>query len=76
MLLDVAHRRVDPGPDVGRLGKGEQIVEARLGAQVQDAVGVVRGGFIDPTSPPGTAAGGFELASLGRKPNLGEAQED
>ena len=57
-------------------GSVKQVVEARLGAEVEDAFGVVGGGFIDPAAASGTAACGFELAALGGKADLGEAQED
>ena len=53
VLLDLAHRGVDLGADVGHLGQGQQVVEARLGGEVEDAFGVVGGGFIDAAAAPG-----------------------
>ena len=76
MLLDVAHRRVDLGADVGRLGQRQQVVEARLGREVEDALGVVGGGFIDAAAAPGRGAGLLQLGALGGEADLGEAQED
>ena len=76
MLLDLAHGRVDLGADVGRLGQGQQVVEARLGREVEDALGVVGGGFVHPAAAPGRGAGLLQLGALGGEAHLGEAQED
>ena len=76
MLLDLAHRRVDLGADVLRLGQGQQVVEARLGREVEDALGVIGGRLVDPTTAPGGGAGLLQLGALGGEAHLGEAQED
>ena len=76
MLLDVAHGVVDLRADVGGLGQLQQVVEARLGAQVEDAVGVVGGGFIHSAAATGRGAGLLQLRALGGEAHLGEAQED
>ena len=55
-LLYVAHRRVDLGADVGHLGQRQQIIEARLGAQIQNAFGVIGNGFIDSAASTGKFA--------------------
>jgi hypothetical protein len=64
------------GADVGHLGQGQHVVEARLGGEVEDAFGVVSGGFIDPAAAPRRCAGAFELGALYGKAHLGKAQED
>ncbi len=51
-LLDLAHRGVDLGADVGHLGQREQVVEACLGAEIEDAFGVIGGRFIEPATAP------------------------
>jgi hypothetical protein len=52
-LLDLAHGGIDLGADVSHLRQGQQVVEARLGGEVEDAFGVVGGRFIDPAAAPG-----------------------
>ena len=54
VLLDLAHRRVDLGADVLALGQGQQVVEARLGREVEDAFCVVGGGLIQPAAAANT----------------------
>jgi len=76
VLLDLAHGRVDLGADVGRLGQGQQEVEARLGGKVEDVVGVVGGGFIDAAAAAGGGAGLVQFCALGGEAHVGEAQED
>jgi hypothetical protein len=53
VLFDLAHRGVDLGADVGGLRQRQQVVEARIGGEVEDAFGVVSDGFIDPAAAPG-----------------------
>ena len=76
MLLDLAHRGVDLGADVGGLGQGQQVIEARLGREVEDAFGVVGGGFVHAAAAPRRRAGLLQLGALGGEADLGEAQED
>ena len=47
VLLDVAHGGIDLRADVLGFGTVEQVIEPRLGGQIEDAFGVVSGGFID-----------------------------
>src|SRR3546814_10271655 len=47
VLLDLAHRLVDPGADVGGFGQGQQVLVARVRRQVQAVVGVVGGRVVD-----------------------------
>ncbi|GEM_PF-3408482 len=53
MLLDLAHRTVDFRADVPALGQGWQVVEARLGREPKDVLGVVGGGIVDPATATG-----------------------
>ena len=76
VLLDVAHGGVDLGADVRGFGQVEQVVEARLGGQVEDALGVVGGGFVHPRAAAGRGAGLLQLGALGGEADFGEAQED
>jgi hypothetical protein len=76
VLLDRAHRRVDLGADVGRLGKGQQAVEACLRRELEDALGVVGGGIIDAAAAPGRGAGLLQLHALRGEANFRKAQED
>jgi hypothetical protein len=55
VLLDVAHGVVDLRADVPGFGAVEQVIEPRLGGQVEDALGVIRGGFIHAAAAPGHA---------------------
>jgi len=48
VLLDVAHGGIDLRADVLGFGAGEQVIEPRLGGQIQDALGVLGSGFIQP----------------------------
>jgi len=73
VLLDLAHGRVDLGADVGRLGQGQQEVEARLGGKVEDVVGVVGGGFIDAAAAAGGGAGLVQFCALDGEAHVGEA---
>jgi len=76
VLLDGAHGVVDLGPDVFGLGEVEQVVEAGGGRQVEQALGVVSGGIVEPGAAPRGGGGGFELGALDGEPGLGEAQEN
>ncbi len=76
VLLHLAHGGVHLTADVCRLGQGEQEVEACFRGEVEDVVGMVGGGFIDPATPAGGRADRFQLGPLGGKAHLGEAQED
>jgi len=76
VLLDRAHGRVDLGADVGRLGQGQQEVEARLGGEVEHVVGVVGGGLIDAAATAGGGAGLLQLGSLSGESHFRKAQED
>ena len=46
VLLDLPRRRIDLAADILGLGPVQQVVEARLGGQIKDAIGVVGGGFL------------------------------
>lgn len=52
------------------------MVEAGLGREVEDVVGVVGVGFIDSAAPAGRSAGLIQLGALGGETHLGEAQKD
>jgi len=56
VLLDLTHRAIYPGADGVELGQGQQIIEARLGAEIEDAFGVIGSGFIDPAASTGRFA--------------------
>src|SRR3546814_9521127 len=57
VLLDLAHRLVDPGADVGGFGQGQQVLVARVRRQVQAVVGVVGGRVVDAAAATGTELG-------------------
>jgi hypothetical protein len=57
-------------------GRVEQVVESRLGGQVQDALGVVSRRIVNPRTAPGRCASVFQLGALGGKADFGEAEED
>ena len=76
VLFDVTHRGIDLGANVGRFGQCQQIVEARLGAKVEDALRMVGGGFLDPIASPRRHASGVQLAALQGKAHFGKAQGD
>jgi len=82
VLLDVAHGVVDLRADVRRLGEVEQEIKTGVGREVEDALGVIGGGFIHARATTGqvalpTIGGGFlQLGALGDKADFGEAQED
>jgi hypothetical protein len=48
----VPHRGVDLAADVLGLGPVQQIVEARIGRQVEDTLGMVGGGLVDSAAAP------------------------
>ena len=52
VLLDVAHGGIDLGADVGDFGQHQQVIEAGLGGEVEDAFSVVGGGVINPAAAP------------------------
>ncbi len=64
VLLDGPHGLVDPGADVLRLREVEQEIEPGIGGQMEDALGVVRGGFIDPAAAAGGGGGLLRLGTL------------
>ena len=76
VLLDLAHRGVDFGADVGDLGQRQQKVKARLGREVEDAFGVIGGGFIDARSTAGRCASRFELGALDSKAGFSKTQKN
>ena len=47
-ILDAAYGGIDLRADVLGFGAVEQLIEPRLGGQVEDALRVVGGGFIQP----------------------------
>jgi len=53
VLLDVAHGGIDLGADVLGFGEVEEVIEPRLGRQVEDAFGVVCGRVVQARSAPG-----------------------
>ena len=76
MLLDVAHGGIDLRADVLGFGAVEQVIEPCLGGQIQDALGVVGGGFIQARAAARGGAGFLQLGALGGEADFGEAQED
>ena len=44
----VAHGGIDLRADFLGFGAVEQVIEPRLGRQIQDALGMIGGGFIQP----------------------------
>ena len=76
VAFDLAHGGVDLAADVGCFGQGQQVVEARLGGEVEHVVGVVGGGFVHPAAAARGGAGRFKLFALGGKAHLGKAQKD
>jgi hypothetical protein len=76
VLLDVAHGGIDLCADVLGFRAVEQIIEPRLGRQVEDALGVIGGGFIQPRAAPSGCARLFQLGALDGKADFGKAQKD
>lgn len=72
VLLDVAHGGIDLRADVLGFGAVEQVIEPRLGGQIEDALGVVGGGFIDAAASTGGGAGFFQLGALCGEADFGE----
>lgn len=76
MLFNVAHGGVDLGTNVVGLRQREQVVETRLGAEIEDAFGVISCRLIHKAATARRCACGFELGTLSSKTDFGKAQED
>jgi hypothetical protein len=76
VLLDGPHGLVDLGANVLRLREVEQEIEPGVGGQIQDALGVVGGGFVHPTAATGGGGGLLQPGTLQGEADLGEAEED
>lgn len=53
VFLDVAHGGINFRADVLGFGEVEQVIEPRLCGQIQDALGVIRSGFIHAAAAMG-----------------------
>jgi hypothetical protein len=76
VFLDVPHGGVDLTADVFGLGPVQQVVEACLGGQVEDALGVVGGWLVHATATSGGCPYLLQLDALGGEADFCEAQED
>jgi hypothetical protein len=77
VLLDVAHRLVYVFADVGTLGAREEILEAGVGREVEDACGVVGRGVVRAwCGTAGRYASLLQLSAARNKTYLCKAQED
>ena len=76
MLPDVAHGGIDHRADVLGFGAVKQVIEPRLGEQIQDALGVVGGEFIKARATPGGRVGLGQRGALGGEADFDEPQED
>ena len=57
-------------------GSVEQVVEAGVGREIEDAFGVICGGFVHARAAAGGCGGFFQLGALRGEADFGEAQED
>ena len=52
------------------------MVETRFRRKIENAGGVICGGFIQPAAAPGTCFDGFEFSAASGKTDFGKAQEN
>ena len=76
LVLDGAHGGAGFRADVLASAKREQVIEPRLGRQVEDTGSVVSGGIVHAIAAAGGCAGFRKFDALGQKPDMRKAQKD
>src|ERR1017187_6062951 len=74
--FDVAHGGIDLGADILGFGTVEQVIEPRLGGQVEYALGVIGDRVIHARTAPGGHTGLLQVGAPGGEADFGKAQKD